>query len=77
MPLAKVCVLKGLLEKYAYRLTDRRHMSDLIPFILQQEKVLIIKEMNGKNISVTFDGTSRLGENFAIVVRFVASESSI
>ena len=42
-------------------------MSDLIPFILQQEKEQIKKEISGKTISVVFDGTSRLGEVFVIV----------
>ena len=69
-------LIKDLLEEHGYRLSDRRHMSDLIPFILQQEKENIKKEINNKTISVTFDGTSRLGEVFVLVVRF-ASEWSI
>lgn len=76
VPLTKLCIFRDLLEEHAYRLTDRRHMSDLIPFILQQEKEQIKKEINGKPISVTFDGTTRLGEVFVITVRF-ASEWSI
>ena len=56
VPLAKLCLFKDLLEEHGYRLSDRRHMSDWIPFILQQEKENIKKEMNNKTISVTFDG---------------------
>ena len=52
-------------------------MSDLIPFILQQEKEEIEKEINNKSISITFDGTSRVGEVFVLVVRFVSSDWSI
>ena len=38
VPLNKLSVFRELLEENAYSLSDRRHMSDLIPFILQQEK---------------------------------------
>ena len=58
VPLTKLNMFKDLLEEYAYRLTDRRHMSDMIPFILQQEKDLVKREMNGKHVSIVFDGTS-------------------
>ena len=40
-------------------------MSDLLPFILCEEKQRI-KEISGNDVSVVFDGTSRLGE--AVVV---------
>ena len=33
--------------------------------------------MNGKRVSIIFDGTSRLGEIFVVVVRFVSTEWSI
>ena len=45
-----------------YCLTDRRHMSNVIPFILRQEKDPIKRGMNGKRVSIVFDGTSRVGE---------------
>ena len=38
-------------------------MYDLIPFILEQEK--------DKHVSIVFDGTSRLGEVLAIILRYV------
>ena len=74
VPLTKLNLFKDLLEEHAYRLTDRRHMSDMIPFILQQEKDQLKQEVNGKHISITFDGTSRLGEVFAVVVRFISTD---
>ena len=46
-------------------------MSDIVPFILSQEKEKIKLEVTGKSLSVMFDGTSRLGEIFVIVIRFV------
>ena len=39
--LAKVDALRPLLEKYGHRLTNRAHLSELIPAVL--EKVFIIK----------------------------------
>ena len=39
-------------------------------FVLEQEKSLI-KEINGKYLSIIFDGTSRLGEVLAIVIRHI------
>ena len=36
-------------------------MSDLIPFVIQQEQAEIKKEVNGKCVSVVFDGTTRIG----------------
>jgi hypothetical protein len=42
-----------------FRTSDCRHMSDLIPFILQEEQAQIKKEMDGKYISVIFDAWGR------------------
>ena len=49
-------------------------MSDLIPFVSKQEEERVLKEMSGKILSVIFDGTSRLGEALAIIVRFVGED---
>ena len=53
------------------RLTDPSHMLQLVPFVLEQEKSLIKEEINGKYLSIIFDGTSRLGEVLAIVIRYI------
>ena len=71
VPLNKLGIFRKLLEEHGYRLTDRRHMSDLVPFILTQEKDKIKKEISDMPILVTFDGMSRLGEVFVIVIRYV------
>ena len=62
---------KDIQEENAYRLTDRRNMSDYVPFILKDEENLICREIEGKELSVIFDGTSRIGEALAIVLWFV------
>lgn len=48
-------------------------MSDHIPFILLNEMEQIKEEVCGKAVSIIFDGTSRLGEALAIVLRFLDS----
>ena len=46
-------------------------MSDNIPFIISHEISLIEDEMARKNVGIALDGTTRLEEAFAIVIRFV------
>jgi len=77
VPLNKLDTFRELLEESAFRLTDRRHMSDLIPFVLSQEVEQIKAEMDGCPVSVIFDGTTRLGEAMAIVIRFVDTDLNI
>ena len=74
VPLAKLDTFREILKENAYRLSDRRHMSDLVPFILSQERADVKREVSGGPLSVIFDGTTRLGEALVIVVRFVDDE---
>ena len=46
-------------------------MCDLIPLILCDEHEKTKKEISGQPLSVIFDGTSRMEEALAIVIRFV------
>ena len=77
VPISKVDAFRDLLEENSFRLTDRRHMCDLIPFIITQEKADIKAEIVGKPVSVVFVGTTRLGEAMAIVIRFVDNSFAI
>ena len=52
-----VCLLLG-----AFRLTDTRHMLDIVPFVLNEERARVKNETEVKFVSVIFDGTTRLGE---------------
>ena len=54
MPLNKVDTFRELLEESSHRLAGRRSMSDLIPFIRQQEVAHIRQEIAGKKIAVIF-----------------------
>ena len=65
IPLNKLDSLQDLLEENGFRLSDRRHTSDIVPFIFSQEQARIKEEINGKDLSVIFDGTTRLGEAMA------------
>ena len=77
VPLSKLDAFRDLLEENMFRLTDRRHMSNLVPFIYAQEQADIKAEISGKPVSVVFDGTTRLGEAMAVVVRFVDGSFAI
>ena len=57
--LNKILEFRDLLAEHAYRLIDRRQMSDLVPFILDQEKEKLKNEIAGKPLSNIFVGTSR------------------
>ena len=46
-------------------------MSDLIPFAHQGEQRRVKTEMHGQKVAVIFDGTSRIVEAMAIILRFV------
>ena len=77
VPVSKIDLFRSLLEDTGYRLAGRRTMSDLIPFIHQQEQKKIKSEIKGRKVSVIFDGTTRLGEAMAIIVRFVDTQWAI
>ena len=77
VPLSKMDSFRDLLEENAFRLTDRRNMQDYVPFILKEEETRIQPEIDGQQLSVIIDGTSRLGEALAVVLRFVNSDWSV
>ena len=45
VPLTKLDYFRELLEESAYRLSDRRHMSDLVPLVVSQEQADIKSEV--------------------------------
>ena len=77
VPLSKLDSFRDLLEENRYRLSDRRHMSDVVPLVVSQEQEEIKQEILGRAVSVVFDGTTRLGEAMAIVIRFVDGSFTI
>ena len=77
VPLNKVDIFRDLLEENGTRLAGRRSLSDLVPFIREQEVAQIRQEIAGRKVSVIFDGTTRLGEALVIVLRFVTDDWQI
>ncbi len=70
VPINKIDEFRDLLKENAVRLAGRP-MSDLIPFVLNEELRQIKAEIVGLPVAAIFDGTSRLGEALAIILRFV------
>ena len=78
IPLSKIDLLRPFLEKYGHRLTAHGNLSQLIPSIIEKEKETLKTEFEQVDgWSVIFDGSTRLGEALAIVVRFVDSEWNV
>ena len=76
--LSKIDHLRSFLEKYGHRLTAHGHLSQMIPSIIEKEKETLKSELSlVDGYSVIFDGTTRLGEALAIVVRFVDDELNV
>ena len=72
--LEKVDCFRGFLEGNAYRLTGSQHLRELIPFIHHQEVTKVKNDINGKCVSVIFDGTTHVCEAMVIVIRFIDDE---
>ena len=71
IPLSKVDGLRDLLESSAFRLASSGHLSEYIPVVRDEERDAVRREIFGRPVSLIFDGTTRLGEAIAIVLRFV------
>lgn len=78
VPLSKVeGDFRQLLEEGGHRLTTPSHLRECIPVIHTMFKKNICQELEGKPVSCIFDGSTRLGEAFAVVVRFVSDDLRI
>ena len=75
IPINKIDDFGDLLEEHIFRLAGRKPMSDIIPFVLSEEKRQLKAEIDGLPVALIFDGTSRLGEALAIILRFVDRSS--
>ena len=78
IPLLKVDSLRPFLEKYSHRLTSQNHLAEFIPMIRQKE-IDFVKSGIAANSAfpVIFDGSTRLGEALAIIVRFIDKDWNI
>ena len=68
IPLSKVDILSPLLEKYV-------NLREIVPAVLEKDREKLLSELESvKEASVIFDGTARMGEALAIIVRFVQED---
>ena len=78
VPLAKVKLLRPLIENNNFRLTDSTHLAQYIPFVLETEKERIGKEIKeAEFVSTIFDGSTRQGEALAVLICFISPEFEI
>ena len=72
IPLAKVDILRPLLEEDSDRLTYSTHLASYVPFILENEQATLKDELKEKPyISIIFDGSTYRGEMLVILLRYV------
>ena len=78
VPIAKIDCMKPFLEKCGYRLTASGYLSETIPLVLVKEKETLKTDISyADEFSVMFDGSSRLGEVLAIVLRYINTKWNI
>ena len=78
IPISKIDSLRPFLQKYGHRLTSRGHLSEIIPQVMEKQKETLKNEIAPHDgFSVVFDGSSRLGEALAIVIRFIDKDWNI
>ncbi len=70
VPLSKVYCFRDLLEERGFSQSDRSNLSQLIPFIHQEEVSRVKQEISGKKVSPVYDGTTHVAEALVIMLRF-------
>lgn len=76
-PLDRVPFFRPLIERAEASLTDASNLKIYIPQIESREFALIKSELAGNFVSLTFDGTSRLGEAINLTARWCSKEFKI
>ena len=77
VPLNKVDKLRDLLEENARALTTSSSLRQLLPFILQNEISLLKEEIDGKYLSILFDGTTHVCEALVVIIRYIDDDWQI
>jgi hypothetical protein len=77
IPLNKLDCFRNILEENSTRLAGRRSLSDLILFVQEMEEKSILQEVEGRKLSIILDGTTKMGEALAILVRFVDDQQRL
>eukprot|EP00967_Tisochrysis_lutea_P032740 scaffold38725_cov28-Tisochrysis_lutea.AAC.1 len=79
IPLERLRFLRKLIERNGVAsLTDHSHMSSsYIPQIAAKELEVLRREVHDQRVSISFDGTTRLGEALCMTGRWCTSEFEI
>lgn len=78
IPLNKLDVGLGtLLTRSGMRVTNASDMSQYIPLVLQKELNVLKDELAEQSLCIIFDGTTRVGEVLAVVVRYCTQDFRI
>ena len=77
IPVAKLDILRPLLQSQGERLTGSQHISELIPVLHAREIAHVKTAIAGKHISIIFDGTTKVCEAMVIIVRSVDDDFTI
>eukprot|EP00967_Tisochrysis_lutea_P044929 scaffold54507_cov30-Tisochrysis_lutea.AAC.3 len=71
--LQKVDEMRELFELAGHPLTHSSNLKEFIPKIRRKEVALVVAELQGQYFSISFDGTTRLGEVINVCARFIPS----
>ena len=78
VPMAKIDMLRNLLEREGHALTHSSELSaTYIPQIEDRELKCVVKELLEQYFAVIFDGTTRLGEAINVVTRSITDDFMI
>ena len=68
--LRKIDDLRDLLERGGTQLTGSQHLMAVVPKIELFEFARLVKELEGQRVCIIYDGTTRLGECVAVLLRW-------
>lgn len=71
VPLSRVDNFLDILEEHAYFLGDSSQLRQLIPFILEKELTELKQSIEGKLVSVIYDGTTHVCEALVVVLWYL------
>ena len=74
VPLSKIDCFRDLLEENTFQLFQASNLSQLVPFIHQQEQISVKNQIDQQEISIIFYGTIHACEALVILVRFFFDE---
>jgi hypothetical protein len=77
IPFERMQYLAPLLNEHHAGIVSASHMAEVIPVIHEEELARVRDIVQDQAISVTFDGTGRLGETLVVMIRTVSSDMQV